>query len=64
VEISGLPLGSPETKCHLDVGLVKRHKVCYKGEGDDFPQVRTMMSLVNLNLFVVCFSTKSALIMH
>jgi hypothetical protein len=25
--ISGLPFGSPGTKCHLDVGLVKRHIV-------------------------------------
>jgi len=29
--ISGLPFGSPGTKCHLDVGLVERHKVYYKG---------------------------------
>jgi hypothetical protein len=27
--ISKLPLGSPGTKCHLDVGLVERHKVYY-----------------------------------
>ncbi len=25
--ISGLPLGSPETKCHLDVGPMASHKV-------------------------------------
>jgi hypothetical protein len=31
------PFGSPGTKCHLDVGLVKKHKVYYKGEGDGFP---------------------------
>jgi hypothetical protein len=31
--ISKLPFGSPGTKCHLDVGLVERHKVYYKGEG-------------------------------
>jgi len=30
--ISGLPFGSPGTKCHLDVGLVERHKVYYKGK--------------------------------
>jgi hypothetical protein len=24
-------------KCHLDVGLVERHIVYYKGEGDGFP---------------------------
>jgi len=34
-----LILGSPETNCHLDVGLVERHKVYYKGEGGGFPQV-------------------------
>jgi hypothetical protein len=34
-----LTFGSPETKCHLDVGLVKRHKVYYKGKGGGFFQV-------------------------
>jgi len=29
--ISGLPFGNPGTKCHLDVGLVERHRVYYKG---------------------------------
>jgi hypothetical protein len=42
-----LPLGSPGTKCHLDVGLVERHKVYYKGEGGGFPQVRAVVNLVN-----------------
>jgi hypothetical protein len=37
VGISGFPLGSPMTKWHLDVGLVERHKVYYKGEGGGFP---------------------------
>jgi hypothetical protein len=41
--------GSPETKCHLDLGLVERHKVYYKGEGGGFPQVRAKVSLVNPN---------------
>jgi hypothetical protein len=44
--ISGLPLGSPRTKNHLDVGPVERCKVYYKGEGGGFPQVRTVVSLV------------------
>ncbi len=35
--ILGFPFGSPETKCHLDVGLMERHIVYYKGEGDGFP---------------------------
>jgi hypothetical protein len=47
--ISGLPFGSPETKCHLDVGLMERHKVYYKGEGGGFPQVQAMVSLVSSN---------------
>jgi hypothetical protein len=47
--ILGFPLGSPGTKCHLDVGLVGRHKVYYKGEGGGFPQVRAVMSLVSPN---------------
>jgi hypothetical protein len=37
--ILGLPFGSLGTKCHLDVGLMERHRVYYKGEGGDFPQV-------------------------
>jgi hypothetical protein len=35
--ISGLPLGSLGTKCHLDAGPVSRHRVYYKGEGGGFP---------------------------
>ncbi len=62
--ILGLPFGSPETKCHLDVGLVERHKVYYKGEGDGFPQVRAVMSFVSSNLPVVHLSTKSDPTMH
>jgi hypothetical protein len=37
--ISRLPFGSLGTKCHLDVGLVERYRVYYKGEGGGFPQV-------------------------
>ncbi len=44
--ISGLPLGSPRTKNHLDVAPVERRKVYYKGEGGGFPQVRAMVNLV------------------
>jgi hypothetical protein len=62
--ISGLPLGSPGTKSHLDVGLVERHKVYYKGEGGGFPQVRAMVSLVSPSLPVTHLNTKSVSIMH
>jgi hypothetical protein len=58
--ISKLPNGSPETKCHLDVGLMERHKVYYKGEGGGFPQVRAVVSLVSLSLPMTHPSTKNA----
>jgi hypothetical protein len=48
--ISGLPCRSPAgvagEKSHLDVGSVESHKVYYKGEGGDFPQVQAVMSFV------------------
>jgi len=62
--ISRVSLGSPRTKCHLDVGLMKRHKVYYKGEGGGFPQVQAVVSLVSSNLLVAHPSTKNAQIMH
>jgi hypothetical protein len=61
---SRFPFGNPETKCHLDVGLVERHKIYYKGEGGGFPQVQIVMSLVNPNLPVAHPSTKSVPTMH
>ncbi len=59
-----LPLKSLGTKCHLDVGFVERHIEYYKGEGDDFPQVWAVVSLVSLSLPVARPSTKSVQIMH
>jgi hypothetical protein len=47
--ISGLPLGSSGTKCHLDVAPMEKHKIYYKGEGGGFPQVQVMVSLVSPN---------------
>ncbi len=47
VGISGLPLGSPRTKSHLDVAAVESYRVYYKGEGDGFPQVWAVVSLVS-----------------
>jgi hypothetical protein len=46
VGISRLPLGSPGTKSHVDVALVKSCRVYYKGEGGGFPQVRSVGSFV------------------
>jgi len=57
--------GSPNIgKCHLDVGLVERHRVYYKGEGGGFPQVRAMVSLVSPNLPVTRPNNKSVSTMH
>jgi len=58
--ISKLPFGSPGTKYHLDVGLVERDKVYYKGEGGGFPQVQAMVSLMSRSLPMARPSTKSA----
>jgi hypothetical protein len=37
--ISGLLFTSPRTKSHSDVGVVRRHREYYMGEGGGFPQV-------------------------
>jgi hypothetical protein len=60
----GLPFGIPKTKCHLDMGLVERHIIYYKGEGGGFPQVRAVVSLVSLSLHVAHPNTKSVSTMH
>ncbi len=64
LEILRLSLGSPRTKCHLDVALVKRHKIYYKGEGGGFPQVRPVVSVVSPSLPVARPSTKSGQTMY
>jgi len=57
--ISGLLLGSLGKKNHLDVGVTERHKVYYMGEGDGFPWVWAMVSLVSPKLPVACPNTKA-----
>jgi hypothetical protein len=44
--ISGLPLGVPGQKGHLDVAPVEKRRVYYKGEGGGFPQVRAVVNFV------------------
>jgi hypothetical protein len=44
----GLQFGSPGKKSHLDATSAASCKVYYKGEGDGFPQVRAVVSLVFL----------------
>jgi hypothetical protein len=41
----GTPTCESGTKSHLDVALVERRKVYYKGEGGGFPQVRAVVNL-------------------
>jgi hypothetical protein len=64
VGISGLPLGSLVTKCHLGASLVAKHRVYYEEEGGGFPQVQAVVSLVSLSLPVVRLSTKNVPAMH
>jgi hypothetical protein len=45
--VSGLLLGSPGKKCHLDVASAESCREYYKGEGGGFPWVRAMVSQVS-----------------
>jgi hypothetical protein len=44
--VSGLQLGSPGKKSHLDVASVERCREYYMGEGGGFPRVRAVVCLV------------------
>jgi hypothetical protein len=44
--ISGLQLGSPGKKSHLDVAPAERSRKYYMGEGGGFPRVRAVVNLV------------------
>jgi hypothetical protein len=44
--VSGLQLGSPGKKSHLDVALAESCIVYYMGEGGGFPRVRAVVNLV------------------
>jgi hypothetical protein len=56
--VSGLLLGSPGKKSHLDVASAERCRVYYVGEGGDFPQVRAVVSQVSPRMPVACPNTK------
>jgi hypothetical protein len=47
--ISGLQLGSPGKKSHLDVASAESCKEYYKGEGGGFPRIRAVVSQVSPN---------------
>ncbi len=51
--IWGLPFGSLETKCHLNVGLMERHIIYHKGEGGGFPQVNLIIFVSVNNMILV-----------
>jgi hypothetical protein len=46
--------------CHLDVGLLEKHKLYYKGEGGGFPQLRVVVSFVSSSLLVFRSNIKNA----
>jgi hypothetical protein len=56
--ISGLLLGSPGNKSHLDAGAAKKHREYYMGEGDGFPRVWAVVSQVSPRSPVACPNTK------
>jgi hypothetical protein len=62
--ILGPPFRSLGTKCHLDLSLVERHRVYYKGEGGGFLQVQAVVNLTSPSLHVARLNTKSVLTMH
>jgi hypothetical protein len=45
--VSGLLLGSPGKKCHLDVASTESCKEYYMGEGGGFPRVQAVVSQVS-----------------
>jgi hypothetical protein len=57
--IPRLPLGSLETKCHLDVAPMERCREYYKVESGGFPQVWVVVSLVSLRLRMVLLVANS-----
>ncbi len=58
--VSGLLLGNPGIKSHSDVGVTKRRREYYMGEGGGFPRVWAVVSLVSPELPMACPSTKGA----
>jgi hypothetical protein len=59
--ISGLLLGSPEKKCHLNVGVAGKRREYYMGEGGGFPRVWAMVSQMSPRSLVACANIESAL---
>jgi hypothetical protein len=62
--ILGLLIWEFREKWHLSATLVASHREYYKGEGDNFPQVRAVVNFVSLCMPVICPCTKSVPTMH
>jgi len=58
MRILRFPFRRPMTKWHLGADPVARHKVYYKGEGDDFPQVGAVVNLMSPWLLMACLCMK------
>jgi hypothetical protein len=56
--VSGLLLGSPGNKSHLDAGAVEQCREYYMGEGGGFPRVWAVVSQVSPTSPVACPNTK------
>jgi hypothetical protein len=56
--VSGLPLGSPGNKSHLDAGAVEQRREYYRGEGGGFPRVQAVVSQVSPRSPMACLNTK------
>jgi hypothetical protein len=60
----GTPTLESRTKSHLDVGLVERHIVYYKGEGVASPPIPSHDEFCKSELPMARLSTKSVPTMH
>jgi hypothetical protein len=64
LKLSGLALGSFETKWHVGASPMARHIVYHKGEGGGSPKVQAVLSLMSLCLPMARLSTKNIQITH
>jgi hypothetical protein len=55
--VSGLLLGSPGNKSHLDAGAAEQHREYYMGEGGGFPRVWAVVSQMSPRSPVACPNT-------
>jgi hypothetical protein len=57
--VSGLHLGSPRKKSHLDVSAVESYREYYMGEGGGFSRVRAVVNQMSPRSPVACPNTES-----